>query len=341
MTLGSNLIGGKLGYSWETSTNSESSHAGPLRETAEEAWGQNRCVFVRGFLKVLLTSNLACGHPVPRVHQSSHLDLGAGSSESDSIEINMMPGTNVPFHPSKAIIDHLFSKRSAPNATFAIVHDDEWMGVLRPEDTDKCLGGKEIVERVLQKYSVQLQGETVFLETRADLALQTTNSQDPDHMDAKEMIDILLENLYYAAPPPKDGQSPVLPPYELIYSLSLSLEPTLDNNPDPALHHEFTDSAVSGSLSNRPRASASEPSASNSPYLPPIPARQRSSSWGAVSSPWAPTPELPACQPSYFGDLRALWYRVNNSNSHLRTDTQSALHPSVAQRLPAVSRVLL
>jgi hypothetical protein len=44
-------IGGKVGYSWEQSTNSESSHAGPLRKPSEKDW-ENQCVFIRGYIIV-------------------------------------------------------------------------------------------------------------------------------------------------------------------------------------------------------------------------------------------------------------------------------------------------
>lgn len=125
MTLGSSFIGGKLGYSWENSTNSESSHAGPLRELAEEGWGQNQCVFIRGYvivkrdrlaslwrkpIKVKATegspdvkSSLRTGGTpgTPGAaggsteSPTSRANPGSGSSPSESIEIEMVPGTNV------------------------------------------------------------------------------------------------------------------------------------------------------------------------------------------------------------------------------------------------------
>jgi hypothetical protein len=52
MALGSCSIGGKIGYSWENSSDSESSHAGPLREPAEKDWGENQSVFIRGYIIV-------------------------------------------------------------------------------------------------------------------------------------------------------------------------------------------------------------------------------------------------------------------------------------------------
>ncbi|KAF7368716.1 hypothetical protein MVEN_00196300 [Mycena venus] len=202
MVLGSSLIGGKLGYSWENSTNSENSHAGPLREPAEEDWGENQCVFIRGYIIVkrdrlasllrtpievkaiggypdiksslardrLGTSSKTSGESnTSKTSDSSGSTHGGGghskSELSDStISVERIPGSSAPSHPSNAIIDYVFAK--APNATLAIVHDDEWMSVLEPEEVDKLPSDQEIVDRVSRKYHVQMQDMAVFLVER-------------------------------------------------------------------------------------------------------------------------------------------------------------------------------
>ncbi|KAJ7429953.1 caspase domain-containing protein [Mycena galericulata] len=73
------------------------------------------------------------------------------------------PRNNGLFHPSKFIIEHIFA--TFPDATFAIVHDDEWMSVLRPEDTGRFPDNREIVERVFKKYNVEMQSGRAFFTT--------------------------------------------------------------------------------------------------------------------------------------------------------------------------------
>ncbi|KAJ6489704.1 hypothetical protein DFH09DRAFT_375436 [Mycena vulgaris] len=193
------IAGGKLHYSWENSSNSKSSRAGPPPRAMEESKDENQCIFLREYLIVKKTEFLfrrklevkaikgsgdGLESSADRTKTSSRSaetsksstkftsgrsDFGGHSSQAESaVLVQQIPGTSGAYHPSKAIREQLFTK--APEASFGIVHDDQWMGVLRPDEVNKFPDDEEIIARVFQKFLVQVHSlQCAFLETPANL----------------------------------------------------------------------------------------------------------------------------------------------------------------------------
>ncbi|KAF7373867.1 hypothetical protein MSAN_00598800 [Mycena sanguinolenta] len=171
-------------YSWEWDTMNCISHSGPA--TPSET--QNQTVFLRGF-RVMVRSSRFAKCPVGiyisdskpenilqrgRPFNSSSQPRAVGANPSLN-NARISPSSTSPndglvsdsddckvSHPSSAIIQFLVD--STPDATVAIVHDNQWLSVLTEND-QTFPDDSELIKRIYRKYSpVKTPDGTVSLQ---------------------------------------------------------------------------------------------------------------------------------------------------------------------------------
>ncbi|KAJ7038438.1 hypothetical protein C8F04DRAFT_1089199 [Mycena alexandri] len=219
MKLGPTGIAGHAEYSWDNSSyNRGFAQAGPHRKPGEESWGENQCVFLRGYsvamkskLKSALTGQVKVeamkgfsNSPIhaslsdhipwwsPRSGQSTGADSESGRSNSGPSDESGRPGDSdspisveysreiaQAYHPSAIINDFLLhSIGPERGGVMAFTHDKVWIGAFGAGRV--CFpDDQDLLETVLRGRDVIDTGDTVCLESQDHQETRKEASTNP------------------------------------------------------------------------------------------------------------------------------------------------------------------
>ncbi|KAJ7027269.1 hypothetical protein C8F04DRAFT_1122926 [Mycena alexandri] len=219
MKLGPTGIAGHAEYSWDNSSyNRGFAQAGPHRKPGEESWGENQCVFLRGYsvamkskLKSALTGQVkvepmkgfsnspihaSLSDRIPwwsqRSGQSTGADSESGRSNSGPSDESGRPGDSdylwsTAYHPSAIINDFLLhSIGPERGGVMAFTHDKVWIGAIGagrvrfPDDRD-------LLATVLRGGDVIDAGDTVCLESQDHQETRKEASTNPGSPNEDEV----------------------------------------------------------------------------------------------------------------------------------------------------------
>ncbi|KAJ6477782.1 hypothetical protein C8R45DRAFT_364985 [Mycena sanguinolenta] len=95
-------------------------------------------------------------------------------SDEDGEWTEYFPGISKPYHPLSAVNEHLLD--SAPDATVAVTHDNEWMSMLT-EDDQVVPEASELIQRICDRYSLVKAPGMVWLQDLAQQNVVHKNAQ--------------------------------------------------------------------------------------------------------------------------------------------------------------------
>ncbi|KAF8196276.1 hypothetical protein K438DRAFT_1934039 [Mycena galopus ATCC 62051] len=170
--------GASCTWEWETATSF--ARSGPRRPPEEASWGRNQTIFLRGYkvvvrpyplMKLVKAISIVNSKPGDILRKSTFIpslqsrSLGARNSTTTSTTGRAPPfysssaGTRRTsgddeckvYHPSSAVNQFLLD--FSPDATVALIHDNQWMSVLNEDDHD-IPTESEFIRRICDKYTI-------------------------------------------------------------------------------------------------------------------------------------------------------------------------------------------
>ncbi|KAJ7267041.1 hypothetical protein B0H12DRAFT_145121 [Mycena haematopus] len=208
-------VGGS--YRWEWENGIRFSDSGPRRPAEEVPDFQNQTVFFRGF-KIRLSDTLfekqkktkaapiAGSRPsdiLPRegffspasrwIHKSPGV-LTVYTGDKETTSVSYIPASYKQYHPADVINEHLLALSS--DISVAVIHDDEWMSVLKKEE-EEVPEDDELIRRIFLKYSVEVDSGCASLAPRAegtpppkliDDSFKDERHQNPFHMPGAKRV---------------------------------------------------------------------------------------------------------------------------------------------------------
>ncbi|KAJ7923528.1 hypothetical protein B0H13DRAFT_2655156 [Mycena leptocephala] len=193
-------------WSWNESTSGRNS--GPRRHQPQdgEDWTNSQTVFLRSYgvytrhglpKAVPITdwrqskeevpyAELFSGQSPPAPGDSGALNTGTLSAHTDrprtegadppTNNVDSLNLVDIQYHPSRAIYRHLLD--CAPDATVAIIHDNDWVSLIN-EDDDGLPTDNEFISRIADKFDIAT-SETggVFLQPRSASGRKTPGEQE-------------------------------------------------------------------------------------------------------------------------------------------------------------------
>ncbi|KAJ7149942.1 hypothetical protein C8R46DRAFT_505936 [Mycena filopes] len=218
MKLGPTGIAGHAEYSWDNSSyNHGFAQAGPHRKPGEESWGENQCVFLRGYtvsmrnkLKSVFTGQVkvdaikgSSNSPIqaslsertsrlpsqPSPQSTGSLSSSSGKSPKSRtvvapegmISLEYSSEVSQAYHPS-AVINTCLLDRPGVTATIAVTHDRDWIAAMgvNPIEFPET---QDLFVSVLQVRSV-VEGEgAVYWDAEDPLGSTSTSTRSPAPSD--------------------------------------------------------------------------------------------------------------------------------------------------------------